>query len=127
MNEGGGIKLDSFGQADINQQEDALAYVERAIVLNIDEITVARTELRKWLFSQTKTEVQGNSIGDALQEISSSSVKDNVIGVVLIRCLSVEKLLPETNSANQLTRLIVEICEKTNLNLCAFIGLKQGS
>jgi hypothetical protein len=100
----------------------SLMEMETEIAGSPKDYARARTALRQWLFSQINEEENGRSIADALSEINKGQA-ERAVGVVLIRCLAVDGLLPRSNAVNQIDRLVVEICESAVPDICTFVGV----
>lgn len=109
---------------DVDIQEDPVLYIEH-LAKNISNLAPARAEIRNWFLGKLNEPATGMSIADALSEMVRKSSTDHAVAVMLIRALSIRGLLPEPNSTNQLTRLVVEICELKAPNLCAFLNFPR--
>jgi AAA+ ATPase superfamily predicted ATPase len=90
-----------------------------------DDFNRARAVVRTWLFGELNNEKHGNSIGDAVAALADKPQRHSGAAAVLLRCLAVPDLLPPPNSANQLARNTVALCEGAIPGICEFIGLKE--
>lgn len=92
--------------------------VEHAISkCSLDE---ARATYRLWLISKLDEPLEGQSIGDLLAYFASKAPEHKDIAIVTLRCASVQGLLPEPNSSNQLMRSVVNLLEINNPNISEF-------
>ncbi|MBN8242370.1 hypothetical protein JF546_05045 [Nitratireductor aquimarinus] len=97
---------------------------ERSIICG--NLGQARLILREWLLSLAADD-KAKSIADALSVLVRSSDCPREVPIVLIRALSVDDLLPEPNTSNQLERIIVALCEQITKDICDFVGINPKS
>ncbi|HEV2560822.1 MAG TPA: ATP-binding protein [Rhizomicrobium sp.] len=85
----------------------------------------ARLALRKFLFARAGQDELGGSIGDALSQLSSSPAGDVLAACTVLRALAVDGLMPNPNSANQMERSIVSLCEKSVPDVVSFLRIDR--
>jgi hypothetical protein len=90
---------------------DDVTYIERLIQQGESRLAEARTALRHFLFTQAGKAGAEGSIGDALAVLAREPVKNPLAAIVLLRCLAVHGLVPQSNHANHISRSAVELCE----------------
>jgi hypothetical protein len=97
--------------------------LEQAILDN--NIEDARNALRALLLQMSSLE--SGSIGDALQELAREPMKHRAAAIVLLRCIAIQGLLPEPNTANQIIRLTVQLCEGAIPEIVNFLKIDSRS
>lgn len=85
----------------------------------------ARKALRQILLSQVEGEYSGESIGEALALIAKQPSKNSLVAVVILRCLAVQGLVPEPNTANHIVRSTVELCEASIPEIISFLKIDK--
>jgi hypothetical protein len=106
-------------------EEDDIARLERLILAGDTQQSEARLSLRRFLFRLVGEFESDGSIGDALALLAKGATKNRTAAVVLLRCLSVPGLIPEPNSGNQISRLLVEVCEGAAPLILSFLKLDK--
>jgi hypothetical protein len=106
------VETESFAK----QQPDVLA-LEQEILYN--NIQGARNALRELLLQMGSLE--HGTIGEALSHLSQQALKHRVAAIVLLRCIGVQGLLPEANTANQIIRSTVQLCEGAVPDIVSFL------
>ena len=92
------------------------------VVYSATKVEEARKLLREWLRTRIGDTSNEQSIADLLTGLPVS-VKNKPIATVILRCLDVPGLLPESNSRNNLELSVVTLCEGTIPDLVKFIGV----
>ena len=105
--------------------EDDLLRIERLILSGSSKQAEARAGLRQFLFKQAGHNEPNGSLGDALAVLGKQATINHTAAVLLLRCLGVDGLVPEPNSANQIGRLAVEICEKAAPQIVSFLKIDR--
>lgn len=93
------------------------------VVNSSGDVEEARRCLREWLRAHIGDSNHDKSIGDLLAELSKTSAINKLVAVVILRCLDVPGLLPESNSRNNLELSIVNLCEGTIPDLVRFMRI----
>ncbi len=94
--------------------------IEHLIQLGETHEAEARKALRYFLYGQLGNQPDG-SIGEALAALARQPVKNSLAATVILRCLAVRGLVPESNQANQISRSVVELCEGAVPELLTFL------
>jgi len=85
-----------------------------------------RNELRKFLsFCCGEDETLSQSIAELIGLAVNTVQNRRMAGIVILRCLSVEKLIPENNSNNQIDRKIVNLVENAVPDICNFFKIDE--
>lgn len=108
----------SISEAEQQQNLNALE-----LAIEAKDYETARGALRKFLFGQLGESPSG-SLGEAIAGLAKDANSHQRGATVLLRSLGVPSLI-SANSANQISRHSVELCEKALPGLCNF--LKTGS
>ncbi len=87
------------------------------------DLEKGRASIREILLS--KTGLEAASIGDALAELNRLPGKHRKEAILLLRCLSVQGLMPEPNSTNQIVRSIVTLCEDALPDIVSFLRIDK--
>lgn len=87
------------------------------------DIPAARKALRHFLFSEAGSPEPEGSIGDALAKLTSKPTRYQSAATVLLRCLPVQGLVPESNSSNMIARNTVELCVNSVPDLMSFLKI----
>lgn len=103
-----------------NDQYDDLSTLE-GLIQQEGRREEARQVLRHILSSQTESDCAGDSIGDVLARLAKQPAKHEFSAIVVLRCLAIHNLLPESNSKNQIQRSTVELCESSLPEIVKFL------
>ena len=99
--------------------------IEHLIQQGDSQLPEARTALRQFLFVQTgDAEAQG-SIGEALAILARQPVKNSLAAIMILRCLAVRGLVPDSNNANHINRSIVELSEGALPEITTFLRVDR--
>jgi hypothetical protein len=104
------------------QTPDVLA-LEQAILDN--DVQEARNALRELLLQMGSLET--GSIGDALLHLAQQPLRHRAAAIVLLRCIGIQGLLPEANTANQIIRSTVQLCEGAIPEIVSFLKIDSRS
>lgn len=95
-------------------------FLENAILRS--EVLTARDCLRRLLLRMSELG-DGSTIGDALLQLSQAPLKARISAIVLLRCLSVQGLLPAPNHTNQIVRSTVQLSEGAVPDILRFLKI----
>lgn len=90
------------------------------------DFSEARKPLRRYVFSQLSKEQDG-SISDAIAELAKTGAAAPDAAAVLLRCLSVDGVLPSGADANQVDRHLSATIEKGLPKLCSYLEVSDRS
>lgn len=105
--------------------DDDLLRIESLILAGVSQQAEARSTLRRYLFGRAGEGEANGSIGDALALLARQATISHAAAIVLLRCLAVPGLVPEANSANQIARLAVEVCEKAAPQILSLLKIDK--
>src|SRR5258705_11820914 len=89
-------------------QADEVALLEGRILSGDSD--GARMVIRKILLQATGLSF-GSTIGEALIELTKHPSSHRREVILILRCLTVQGLMPDANSTNQIVRSVVSLCE----------------
>lgn len=97
------------------------------LAIEKQDLAAARALLKDWLVTKVPSDETGLSIGDTLSIIRDLPQGGDDVAIILFRCMSVDGLLPDNNSKNQITRSLVNICTSKKPDFCKFIGVAEAA
>jgi hypothetical protein len=106
-------------------QDETLIKLERLIRRGSEVLQDARAILRIWLIDKTQAAAAGLSIADAVALLPADTESGSRPAKVLLRCLAIPNLVPSPNSANQLARHVVALCDGALPEISAFLHLSD--
>ncbi|SIO57924.1 hypothetical protein SAMN05443247_08707 [Bradyrhizobium erythrophlei] len=84
----------------------------------------ARAIFRKMLLQATGLG-SGSTIGEALAELTKNATPHRREAVLVLRCLTVQGLMPDANSTNQIVRSVVSLCESSLPDVLDFLRIEK--
>lgn len=104
-------------------EEKILKYELNESSKNIDYL---RDELRKFIgYICDEDECLSFSTAELINLIAKNVQYRRIVSIVILRCLSIENLLPENNSNNQIDRSIVNLFEESIPDICDYFKISE--
>jgi hypothetical protein len=102
--------------------------VERLIVgeaIPPENVRQARQDLKSLLMGELASSQEDATLAQVIANLAEDKIPYPVAAAYLVRFLAVSNLIPESNSANQIQRNVVAICEKSLPNLCSYVRINE--
>jgi len=112
-----------FDEELVSLEKEILQYEEHYDSIDITSI---RGLLRNYIgLCCHENDCSSLTIADAIEIAASTVESRRKIAIVILRCLSVERLIPKNNIQNQIDRKIVNLIESSVPDICKFFKLSE--
>jgi hypothetical protein len=90
-----------------------------------ERLREARKSLKLLLLEEMPSIQDGATLAEIIASLAEHNVPRPAAAAYLLRFLAVSNLVPESNSANQISRNMVTICEKSLPDLCSYLRVGE--
>lgn len=113
--------------ADELSGNDYVLSIERNILAEPPDVSMGRRSLLRYLRGRLNGgDASELSIAEILEE-SSRKAGDSELACVVLRCLSVDGVIPDKSVSANISRSVVDICQKGAPTVCKFIRLNPSA
>lgn len=109
-----------------NEVFDKIGLLEQALLAEPLDILRCREMLRNVLRAVLGENAVGTSIADMLEEISRGNGSKDVARV-MIRCLSIDGIIPDKSASANITRAVVGICEAKLPKIMSYLRIEPSA